>query len=121
MAFGKWIGGLFGFINTGSILGAIAGFVLGSVFDSFTEKAQQGYMEEDIDGEWGHNTCNSGNGQRVNTSARNDFLFSLMVLSAHMIHADGKIMHSEMELVRKWLRDSFGTTAATEGNNILLR
>ena len=81
MAFGKWIGGLFGFINTGSILGAIAGFVLGSVFDSFTEKAQQGYMEEDIDGEWGHNTCNSGNGQRVNTSARNDFLFSLMVLS----------------------------------------
>ena len=121
MAFGKWIGGLFGFINTGSILGAIAGFVLGSVFDAFTEKAQQGYVEEDMDGQWDYDTRNGGYGQQVNTGARNDFLFSLMVLAAHMIHADSKIMHSEMELVRKWLRDSFGTTAATEGNNILLR
>lgn len=121
MAFGKWIGGLFGFINTGSILGAIAGFVLGSVFDAFTEKAQQGYVEEDMDGQWDYGTRNGGYGQQVNTGARNDFLFSLMVLAAHMIHADSKIMHSEMELVRKWLRDSFGATAATEGNNILLR
>ena len=44
MAFGKWIGGFFGFINTGSILGAIAGFVLGSLFDAFKDKEQQGYM-----------------------------------------------------------------------------
>lgn len=121
MAFGKWIGGLFGFINTGSILGAIAGFVLGSVFDAFTDKAQQRYVEEDMDGEGGYGTHNGGYGQQVNAGARNDFLFSLMVLAAHMIHADGKIMHSEMEMVRKWLRDSFGATAATEGNNILLK
>lgn len=121
MAFGKWIGGLFGFINTGSILGAIAGFVLGALFDAFTDKAQQGYVEEDMDSQGGYDTRNGGFGQQVNTGARNDFLFSLMVLCAHMIHADGKIMHSEMEMVRKWLRDSFGSTAATEGNNILLR
>ena len=128
MGFGKWIGGIFGFINTGSILGAIAGFVLGSLFDAFTEKAQHGYVEEDMDdqGGWqgnqgGYDTHNDIYGQRVNTGARNDFLFSLMVLCAHMIQADGKIMHSEMELVRKWLRDSFGQNAVTEGNNILLR
>ena len=43
MAFGKWIGGLFGFINTGgNILGAIAGFVLGSLFDSFMELGTAG-------------------------------------------------------------------------------
>lgn len=115
MAFGKWIGGLFGFINTGSILGAIAGFVLGAVFDAFTDKTQQRYVEEDIPDD------QTGYGQRVNTGTRNDFLFSLMVLVAHMIQADGKIMHSEMETVRKFLRDSFGPTAVTEGNNILLR
>jgi DnaJ like chaperone protein len=114
MAFGKWIGGLFGFINTGSILGAIAGFVLGSLFDAFTDKAQQGYVEEDMDNTGGY-------GQQVNIGARNDFLFSLMVLCAHMIHADAKIMHSEMEMVRQWLRESFGPNASTEGNNILLR
>ena len=128
MAFGKWIGGFFGFINTGSILGAIAGFVLGSLFDAFTDKAQQGYIEEDMDdkGSWqgdqgSYDNRNGGYGQRTNMGARNDFLFSLMVLAAHMIHADGKIMHSEMELVRKFLRDSFGLVAMTEGNNILLR
>lgn len=128
MALGKWIGGFFGFINTGSILGAIAGFVLGSLFDAFTDKAQHGYVEEDMDdqGSWqGHqgnyDNRNGGYRQRMNTGARNDFLFSLMVLTAHMIHADGKIMHSEMELVRKFLHDSFGSTAMTEGNNILLR
>ena len=129
MAFGKWIGGFFGFINTGSILGAIAGFVLGSLFDAFTDKAQQGYVEEDMDDHkdsWqgrqeGYNNRSGSYGQRVNMGARNDFLFSLMVLTAHMIQADGKIMHSEMELVRKFLRDSFGATAMTEGNNILLR
>lgn len=129
MAFGKWIGGFFGFINTGSILGAIAGFVLGSLFDAFTDKAQQGYVEEDMDDHqdsWqgrqeSYNNRSGSYGQRVNMGARNDFLFSLMVLTAHMIQADGKIMHSEMELVRKFLRDSFGATAMTEGNNILLR
>ncbi|MBQ8008041.1 MAG: TerB family tellurite resistance protein [Bacteroidaceae bacterium] len=114
MAFGKWIGGFFGFINTGSILGAIAGFVLGSLFDAFTDKAQVNYTE-DIPSD-DYNSPRS-----VNIGARNDFLFSLMVLAAHMIQADGKIMHSEMEMVRRFLRDSFGATAVTEGNSILLK
>lgn len=112
MALGKWIGGIFGFINTGSILGAIAGFVLGSLFDAFTDKKEKpeeifyGSENEDI---------KPGKGD-----TRDDFLFSLMVLCAHMIHADGKIMHSEMEKVRNFLRDSFGQAASTEGNRILL-
>lgn len=114
MAYGKWLGGLFGFINTGSILGAIAGFVLGSLFDSMTNKEQQVSYEDD-------NSAEENYGPRVNTGARNDFLFTLMVLAAHMIQADGKIMHSEMELVRRFLRDSFGPTAMNEGNNILLK
>lgn len=107
MAYGKWLGGLFGFINTGSILGAIAGFVLGSLFDSVTGKVQQiSYEDNDLGSE--------DYEQQVNTGARNDFLFSLMVLAAHMIHADGKIMHSEMGMVRNFLRNSFGESAVTE-------
>ena len=34
MAIGKWIGGFLGFITTGSPLGALAGYALGSLFDS---------------------------------------------------------------------------------------
>ena len=52
---------------------------------------------------------------------RNGFLFSLMVLSAHIIHADGRIMHSEMEYVRRFLRMNFSAQAESEGESILLR
>lgn len=41
MAYGKWIGSFLGFINTHSVLGAIAGFVLGAFFDAISEKRQQ--------------------------------------------------------------------------------
>ena len=44
-----------------------------------------------------------------------------MVLSSHIIQADGKIMHSEMEFIRGFLRDSFGDKAVEQGNNILLK
>src|SRR5574344_2273549 len=110
MAYGKWIGGFLGFINTHSVLGAIAAFVLGSRFDVFTDRNQgdgySGMPPEDI-----QNNQQDG--------ARNGFLFSLMVLSAHIIQADGKIMHSEMELVRTFLRNSFGENAVAQGNEIL--
>ena len=54
-------------------------------------------------------------------SYTNSFLFSLMVLAAHIIQADGKIMHSEMEFVRTFLRTNFGDSAAQQGNDILLK
>ena len=50
---------------------------------------------------------------------RNSFLFSLLVLSSYIIKADGKAMHSEMELVRQMLRQNFGSDAVTQGNEIL--
>jgi DnaJ like chaperone protein len=48
-------------------------------------------------------------------------MFSLMVLASYIIKADGKVMHSEMELVRRFLRVNFGEDAVNEGNEILLK
>ena len=110
MAIGKWIGGWFGWISSGSVLGALAGFAIGSFFDAFAERSQQ--REESRFSEQEEEEPKDG---------RNDFLFSLMVLSAHVIQADGKIMHSEMELLRQFLRNSFGVQAAKEGNEIILK
>lgn len=110
MAIGKWIGGWFGWISSGSVLGALAGFAIGSFLDAFSERSQQ--REENRFSEQEEEEHEVG---------RNDFLFSLMVLSAHVIQADGKIMHSEMELLRQFLRNSFGEQAAKEGNEIILR
>lgn len=105
MAFSKWIGGAIGFF-AGGPLGAIAGYFLGKAVDNLLEgNDATAYQASAPD-----NTENS----------RGAFLFSLMVLSAHVIQADGKIMHSEMELVRRFLRQTFGPDAERQGNEILL-
>ena len=111
MGFIKWIGLFSGFAQTQSVLGAIAGFVIGSVIDSIWSSDSKP-------------TAAQSSTETANTSAedsRSRFLFSLMVLASHVIQADGKIMHSEMETVRKFLRNTFGETSVEEGNNILLR
>lgn len=96
MGASKWIGGIIGFM-AGGPLGALAGFVLGSMFDTETT------------------VSSSDEGQR------NSFLFSMLVMASYIIRADGRIMHSEMEFMRRFLRQMFGDAAAVEGEQILLR
>jgi DnaJ like chaperone protein len=84
-----------------------AGFVLGALFDSYTSKMT-------------HFTAEEEQAYRPQCE-RNGFLFSMMVLSAHIIHADRKVMHSEMEYVRRFLRTNFSAQAESEGEDILLR
>jgi len=105
MAYGKWIGGFLGLLNGGP-LGALAGFVFGAMLDSM-------WNDDDVKKLTSETYQNQGD--------RNGFLFSLMVLAAHVIHADGKIMHSEMEYIRRFLRTSFSADAETEGEQILMR
>ena len=59
-------------------------------------------------------------GNETYTGQRNSFLFSLLVMASYIIRADGKIMHSEMEFVRRFLRTNFGEDAVAEGEQILL-
>ena len=103
MGFGKWIGGIVGFMAAGP-LGALAGYALGKLLE-------------------GGNTY-TDNGQYTHTDPtygqRNSFLFSLLVMASYIIKADGKVMHSEMEFVRQFLRANFGEAAVNEGNQILL-
>ena len=51
---------------------------------------------------------------------RNSFLFSMLVTASYIIRADGRIMHSEMEYVRQFLRMNFGEEAVIQGEQILL-
>lgn len=106
MGAGKWIGGVLGFI-TGGPLGALAGYALGSLFEHGLNEVNR----QDT----GQQERNSSEGQR------NSFMFSLLVLASYIIKADGKVMHSEMELVRRMLRDNFGEQAVHEGEQILLK
>ena len=122
MAAGKWIGGFLGFITAGP-LGALAGFALGSLFDHGLDEVNRDGGNDYNNREYDDAYAGSrGYGsQRAYEGQRNSFMFSLLVLSSYIITADGKIMHSEMELVRRFLRQNFGEEASQQGNNILLK
>lgn len=108
MGYGKWIGGIVGFM-AGGPLGALAGYVIGSLFEG---KDDNSHMDEG---------CSNRNDNRGSAyGQRNSFMFSLLVMASYIIRADGKIMHSEMEYVRQFLRRNFGEAAQIEGNQILL-
>jgi len=132
MAAGKWIGGFIGWM-AGGPLGALAGYLLGSLFDTMLD----GVNTSDNSGMWGPGTERDSQQrrqqsyqdfreaytrayqQRQQQGQRNSFLFSLLVLASYIIKADGRAMHSEMELVRQMLRQNFGDAAVSQGNDIL--
>ncbi len=107
MGLGKWIGGIVGFMAMGP-LGALAGFAIGSLVDS------AGNAQRDA---WDSATQTTDTGT---AGQRNSFLFAMLVMASYVIRADGRIMHSEMEFVRRFLRMNFGAEAVTEGEQILM-
>jgi DnaJ like chaperone protein len=113
MGAAKWIGGIIGFMSGGP-LGALAGYALGAL------------LETAIDNNLNHQSDEQGDNSQNYYSdplegERTSFRFALLVMASYVIRADGRIMHSEMEYVRTFLRQNFGEEAAQEGNTILLR
>lgn len=126
MAAGKWIGGILGWM-AGGPLGALAGLAIGAMFDygmdSVNDSSNSGTFTYD-----GHNDnrqrdsfSQGGYSQSSYEGQRNGFLFSFLVLAAYIMKSDGKVMHSEMEVVRQFLRTNFGDMAVSQGEGILRR
>ena len=120
MAFGAWIGGFLGWMTAGP-LGALAGIVLGKFFDSMMDSVKTPETQGTFENPFGQQAANNyqQTRQRTDYGQRNSFLFSMLVLSSYIIKADGKVMHSEMEMVRQMLRQNFGEQAVVQGNDIL--
>ena len=116
MALGKWIGGVLGFMSGGP-LGALAGIVLGGFLDSVLDAVNTPETQGTFESPFGQQQAQ----QRAYQGQRNSFLFSMLVLASYIIRADGKVMHSEMELVRNMLRQNFGNVAQQQGEEILRR
>ncbi len=96
---GKWLGGILGWAIGGPI-GALLGVGIGSMFD-------------------GSSTLFSGAGGARHEGARNSFLMSLLVLSAAVMKADKRVMRSELDYVKDFLRRNFGESAVREGTALL--
>lgn len=104
MAFGKWIGGYLGWSAFGP-LGGLIGFVVGALFDTATSQGEGETLRLDQ--------------EQSQQGDRNSFFLSMLVLAAYIVKADGKVMHSEMELVRGMLRQNFGEAAAQQGDQLM--
>jgi DnaJ like chaperone protein len=85
--YGKWVGGGLGWAFGGSI-GAILGFVFGKMFDDMS-KGKYEYGQ----------------------SQGSDFTLSLLVLTAYIMKADGKVTRSELDYVKKFFYANFGSQA----------
>jgi len=99
--FGKWIGGGLGWAVGGPI-GAIFGFVVGSLFDE----------------------SSSDNGKRITTgysgqTTAGSFIMSLLVLVASVMRVDGKILKSELDYVKRFMIQNFGEQSAQDAIKML--
>lgn len=122
MAIAKWIGGFLGFITTGSILGALAGYALGALFEGGLDAVNEpydGYNNREYDDNDAYRRYQEARQQQSYEGQRNSFRFSLLVLAAYIIRADGRVMHSEMEVLRNFLRQNFGEQAVSQGEDIV--
>ena len=121
MAFAKWIGGFLGFITAGP-LGALVGIVLGSLFEGGLDAVNgpdNDYNNREYDDNDAYARYQRYREQQSYEGQRNSFLFSLLVLAAYIIRADGRVMHSEMNVLRNFLRQNFGEQAVSQGEDIV--
>ncbi len=99
--FAKWIGGGLGFVFGGPI-GGLLGFFLGSVVDGTSVRYEQ-----------------TGGDRRVYRTTPGDFSMSLIVLIAAVMKADGKVLRSELDYVKRFFISQFGPETAQEALQML--
>ncbi len=98
MGLGKWLFGALGWAIGGPIGGIIA-FLIAQGFESSIVNVSSS----------GSGSFNSGT-----NAQRNSFLISLLVLSAAVMKADGKVLRSELDYVKGFLKNNFGEEGATQ-------
>ncbi len=94
--FGKWIAGGLGWAFFGPI-GGILGFAIGSLMENVEVQPKAGYS--------------------VTTTG--SFAASLLVLIAAVMKADGRVLKSELDYVKKYFVQAFGEDSAIEAIKLL--
>ncbi|MFU8843772.1 MAG: TerB family tellurite resistance protein [Bacteroidales bacterium] len=105
--YGKWVGLGLGWAFGGPI-GGLLGLVFGSMYDSMKSGAYE-YK--------GQSPFSS---PQMPKTTPGDFAASLIVLSAAVMKADGKVLKSELEFVKRFFIQQFGHQLASE-NILVLR
>ena len=102
----KWLGGGIGWAAGGPI-GALLGFALGSMIDGIQS------------GEYAYEPHQQPNFNTPQTTP-NDFILSLLILASAVMKSDNKILRSELDFVKRFLFQQFGSDEA-ERQILILR
>ncbi len=105
--YGKWIGGGIGWVLGGPI-GALLGYLFGSMFDSLSKGEFEYYQPTAKEF--------TGQGHKSNTpqTQHGDFTISLLILTAAVMRADKRVLKSELNYVKSFLINQFGTVQAAQ-------
>ena len=101
LGIGGLVGGILGFFATRSLFGAFLGYFIGSTFDKFSTK--------------NINFSSSGSNYSYDANyysqrlSQNDFATALLILSAAVMKADGKILKSELDYVKQFFKQQFSS------------
>lgn len=128
----KWIAGILGWVAWGPI-GAILGYAAASALENTFGRARQ--LPENNSGtgsrrqqyqqqQQGRSSTSYNSSSRSSYTGeeqRNSFFISLIVLSAAVIKADGRTLESEKNVVKDFVRRSFGDAAVYDAIQILER
>lgn len=98
MAFSKWIGGGLGWAFGGPI-GGILGFAIGAMMDHMSGGVEQASNQLP---------------PRARSTTSGDLAMSLVVLTAALMKADGKVTQRELDHVRRFFMQQFGAQQAAE-------
>jgi DnaJ like chaperone protein len=106
--YGKWIGGALGWAFGGP-LGALFGFAVGSMFDGVETHpgTQTRYQDPHYQSSYRYQTTHD------------DFVMSLLALSAAIMKADGKSTKSELAFIRTFFTQQFGKEKSSEAMMLL--
>jgi DnaJ like chaperone protein len=114
--FGKWIGGGLGWVLGGPI-GGVLGFVFGSMFDGINS----GDYAYEGGGERSHPYSQDRtqySQQREETQA-GDFAIVLLVLSAAIMKADGRVKKTELDFVKNFFVSRYGIEKTKQNMQVL--
>ncbi len=104
-SYSKWIGGALGWAFGGP-LGALFGFAVGSMFDN-TEKVTVSQDQYGRQRSYRHHTTHD------------DFVMSLLALSAAVMKADGHYKKSELDYIKAFFKGQFGEAKTREAMHML--
>jgi len=102
MSYGKWIGGALGWAGGGPI-GGVIGFALGALIDNLNGPAPAEPQART------HRPYH-----RPHDTTGGDVAMSLVVLTAAVLNADGRVTQRELDHVRRFFVQQFGAARAQE-------